>query len=248
MFILSFRLAWRAAPCLDTGFAPLALNRAIRAAVLLGLAPCWVSAASGPPHRKRGEKYKIHRNRHRKEKLLRLRHGRERERVGGDPLRQPVRRDVQVRHKSQGKIGQCSAVCESTGNLWVGTANAFEKAGIPIQLSNPFRTGLIAKASVKTDKVDARALAGLLRSDMLAMCYIGTARESSKQLFRYQMNLRHDPQLRIGPQLKDLPARLVQPHSDPVQDVVYGSDIYSEPDPAHACHVQPVWQPIHEVE
>ena len=61
------------------------------------------------------------------------------------------------------------------------------------QLSNPFKTGLIAKASVKTDKVDARALAGLLRSGMLATCHIGTADErGSKQLFRYQMGLVRD--------------------------------------------------------
>ncbi len=95
--------------------------------------------------------------------------------------------------KAKAKYSRCSAVCESTGNLWVRTADAFEKAGIPIQLSNPFKTGLIARASVKTDKVDARVLAGLLRSDMLATCHIGTAGErGSKQLFRYQVGLVRD--------------------------------------------------------
>ena len=91
------------------------------------------------------------------------------------------------------KYGPCKAVCESTGNLWIRTADAFEKEGIPIQLSNPFKTALIAKASVKTDKVDARALASLLRSDMLSTCHIGTAGErDNRQLFRYQMSMVKD--------------------------------------------------------
>ena len=95
--------------------------------------------------------------------------------------------------KAKARYGQCKAVCESTGNLWVRTANAFEKADIPIQLSNPFKTGLIAKAGVKTDKIDVKVLAGLLRSDMLATCHIGTAEErGNKQLFRYQMGLMRD--------------------------------------------------------
>ena len=37
-----------------------------------------------------------------------------------------------VRVKSQ--YGKCRAVCESTGNHWIKTADAFEHTGVPFQL------------------------------------------------------------------------------------------------------------------
>ena len=56
------------------------------------------------------------------------------------------------------KYGPCKAVCESTGNHWIKTADAFESAGIPLMLGNPFKIKAIAWSSVKTDTVDARTL------------------------------------------------------------------------------------------
>ena len=70
--------------------------------------------------------------------------------------------------EAKARYGQCKAVCESTGNLWTRTADAFEKAGIPLKLANPLKTKAIAWASIKNDTVDARTLAHLSRADLLA--------------------------------------------------------------------------------
>ena len=65
--------------------------------------------------------------------------------------------------KARTAYGKCQAVCESTGNLWIKTYEAFEDRGLPIELANPMKVRAIAEASVKTDKLDARTLAYLLR-------------------------------------------------------------------------------------
>jgi len=64
------------------------------------------------------------------------------------------------------------AVVESTGNLWIQIYDILEKYGIEVFLSNPWKTRLIAEAKIKTDKVDAKILARLLRADMLFTCYV----------------------------------------------------------------------------
>lgn len=70
------------------------------------------------------------------------------------------------------KYGQCVAVLESTGNLWLKTYEAFERNGIKVKLANPFKTRAIAEAQIKTDTLDAQTLAHLLRSNLVAECYI----------------------------------------------------------------------------
>ncbi len=91
------------------------------------------------------------------------------------------------------EYGQCRAVCESTGNHWIKTADAFEQAGIPIDLANPFKIKAIAWASIKNDTVDARTLAHLLRADLVPACHIGsTESRGIKQVIRYQIRLVQD--------------------------------------------------------
>lgn len=68
--------------------------------------------------------------------------------------------------------GGCKAVVESTANLWLKTYEAFESAGIDIRLANPSKTRLIAEAKIKTDRLDAKVLARLLRGDLIAECYV----------------------------------------------------------------------------
>ena len=86
------------------------------------------------------------------------------------------------------KYGPCKAVCESTGNHWIKTADVFESAGIPLMLANPFKIKAIAWASVKTDTADARTLAHLLRTGMAPACYIGsTESRGIKQVIRYEI-------------------------------------------------------------
>ena len=62
------------------------------------------------------------------------------------------------------KYGECVAVCESTVNLWLKTYQAFEKYSIGVKIANPLKTKAIAEAKIKTDTLDARTLAHLLRS------------------------------------------------------------------------------------
>jgi transposase len=82
------------------------------------------------------------------------------------------------------------AVVESTGNLWIPIHDRLEERGVDVALSNPSKTRLIAEAKVKTDKVDARTLAGLLRADMVPTCYVpGEELRSRRELLRHRLNL-----------------------------------------------------------
>ena len=78
--------------------------------------------------------------------------------------------------RARAEYGTSKAVCESTGNHWVKTADAFENAGIPLELANPIKTKAIAWASIKNDTIDARTLAHLSRVDLVARCHIGSAK------------------------------------------------------------------------
>lgn len=88
---------------------------------------------------------------------------------------------------------KCHAVCESTANMWLKTYKAFEKNRIDVKLANPMKTKVIAEAKIKTDKLDARILAHLLRSDLIAESYIAPddVRED-RSLLRLRINLVSD--------------------------------------------------------
>ena len=92
--------------------------------------------------------------------------------------------------KARREYGKCQAVCESTGNLWIKTYEAFEDRGIPIELANPMKVRAIAEASVKTDKVDALILADMLRGGYIAECYVPEGRTADeRKLVRYRRML-----------------------------------------------------------
>jgi transposase len=61
---------------------------------------------------------------------------------------------------------------ESTGNLWIPIYNRLEDEHIHTILTNPKKTRLIAEAKIKTDKLDARILADLLRANLLSASYV----------------------------------------------------------------------------
>jgi len=61
---------------------------------------------------------------------------------------------------------------ESTGSVWSTLYNNLDERRIPVVLANPLKTRAIASARIKTDKVDARILAHLLRGDLVAECYV----------------------------------------------------------------------------
>lgn len=91
------------------------------------------------------------------------------------------------------KYQNCQAVCESTGNMWIKTHEAFESNNIPVKLANPLKTRAIAEATIKTDKIDARTLAHLLRTDMVCECYVAPSQtRSDRLLLRHRTSLVQD--------------------------------------------------------
>jgi transposase len=67
---------------------------------------------------------------------------------------------------------QVQVAIESTGNLWIPIYNRLEDEHIHTILTNPKKTRLIAEAKIKTDKLDARILADLLRANLLSASYV----------------------------------------------------------------------------
>jgi transposase len=67
--------------------------------------------------------------------------------------------------------GECRVAVEASYG-WEWLADLLEDAGYELHLAHPLRTKAIASARVKTDAVDARTLAHLLRADLLAESYV----------------------------------------------------------------------------
>ena len=67
--------------------------------------------------------------------------------------------------------GECRVALEATYG-WEWLADLLQDAGYELHLAHPLRTKAIASARVKTDAVDARTLAHLLRCDLLPEAYI----------------------------------------------------------------------------
>ena len=87
-------------------------------------------------------------------------------------------------------LGEAKAVLESTGNLWIKTYEALEAATIQTTLSNPLKTRAIAEARIKTDKIDARTLAHLLRTNLVAASYVPNKETRAKRsLLRHRATL-----------------------------------------------------------
>ena len=68
-------------------------------------------------------------------------------------------------------VGACRVALEATYG-WEWLADVPQDAGYELHLAHPMRTKAIASARVKTDAVDARTLAQLLRADLLPEAYI----------------------------------------------------------------------------
>jgi transposase len=65
-------------------------------------------------------------------------------------------------------------VMESTGSVWANLYNHLDEKHIHVSLANPLKTRAIASAKIKSDKIDARILAHLLRSNLVAESYVPT--------------------------------------------------------------------------
>jgi transposase len=61
---------------------------------------------------------------------------------------------------------------ESTGNLWTRIYDRLEQEQIRVVLTNPKKTKALTENKIKTDRIDARLLADLLRGNLLTPSYI----------------------------------------------------------------------------
>jgi len=66
---------------------------------------------------------------------------------------------------------ETKVVMESTG-VWEFIYEMLEAKGYEVKLANPLRTKAIASAKIKTDAIDAKTLADLLRADLIAESYV----------------------------------------------------------------------------
>jgi len=85
--------------------------------------------------------------------------------------------------------GECRVALEATYG-WEWLADVLQDAGYELHLAHPLRTKAIASARVKTDAVDARTLAHLLRTDLLPEAYIAPRElRELRELLRHRVAL-----------------------------------------------------------
>jgi len=85
--------------------------------------------------------------------------------------------------------GNAKIAMESTGN-WTWMCDLLEGQGLDVHLAHPLKTRIICESKVKTDKIDARMLAHLLRANLLAESYIAPLDvRSQRQQLRYRQSL-----------------------------------------------------------
>jgi transposase len=88
--------------------------------------------------------------------------------------------------------GKCStrAVLESTGNMWMRIHDTLEENEIDTKLANPYKTRIIAEAKIKSDKLDARILSDLLRTDLIYESYVPNKEDRDRRsLVRHRITL-----------------------------------------------------------
>jgi transposase len=67
---------------------------------------------------------------------------------------------------------EAQVAIESTGNLWTRIYDRLEQEQIRVVLTNPKKTRALTENKIKTDRIDARLLADLLRGNLLTASYV----------------------------------------------------------------------------
>ena len=78
---------------------------------------------------------------------------------------------IKTAKRCKAKYDQCQAVCESTGNLWIRTADACEKVGVPLQLANTYKpNNRVCKGQKGSSRcADASTPAAHVRHDLAVL-------------------------------------------------------------------------------
>jgi len=95
-----------------------------------------------------------------------------------------------IQHLTSLLTSEDRVVMESTANLWLSLYDALDSKNVKVVLANPMKTKAIASARVKTDKVDAKILAHLLRADLIAESYVPPRQlRDMRGLVRHRLSL-----------------------------------------------------------
>lgn len=98
-------------------------------------------------------------------------------------------RDAFLELLGDAAAGETHVALEATYG-WEWLAELLEEAGYDLHLAHPLRTRAIAAARVKTDAIDARTLAQLLRAGMLPEAYIAPRElRDLRELLRHRATL-----------------------------------------------------------
>lgn len=83
-------------------------------------------------------------------------------------------------------VDKNAKIVMESSSVWYDTYCFVKEKGFDTVLSNPIKTKAIASAKIKTDKIDAKVLAELLRANMIPGCYI-----PSKKTMEFRELVRH---------------------------------------------------------
>ncbi|MGA9155093.1 MAG: hypothetical protein WBZ36_31305 [Candidatus Nitrosopolaris sp.] len=82
---------------------------------------------------------------------------------------------IRIAHYDNVHISLCLRCCR------IRIHDTLEENGIDTILVNPYKTKIIAEAKIKSDKLDARILADLLRTDLVYESYVPTKEFREKE-------------------------------------------------------------------
>jgi len=133
----------------------------------------------------------------------------------------PNTRDICYYLKNQGRKEELSVAMEASYN-WPYCYRAVEEAADNITLAHPLKTRIIGEAKIKTDKIDSKVLAYMLRADMLPAAYV-PKRETlqNKMLLRARISL-----VRLRTQIKNKIHAIVDRNRDSYEGLKNLSDIF----------------------
>jgi len=133
----------------------------------------------------------------------------------------PTTRDIQYYLKKQGRKSELSVAMEASYN-WPYFYRAVEDAAENIILAHPLKTRIIGEAKIKTDKIDSKVLAYMLKADMLPKAYV-----PSREIMENKMILRSRISLvRIRTQIKNKIHSIVDRNRDSYPGLEHLADIF----------------------
>jgi transposase len=135
----------------------------------------------------------------------------------------PKSRDICYYLKSQGTKDELSVAMEASYN-WPYYYRAAEEAADTIVLAHPLKTRIIGEAKIKTDKIDSKVLAYMLKADMLPAAYVPSrATMENKLLLRSRISL-----VRIRTQIKNKIHAIVDRNTDSYLSLENMTDIFTK--------------------